>query len=266
MCPLALTNKSVGTKHKCKARVDTDGLGSLDEDAGSLCQRIKAFAGSNPLCTTRLCRRCFDALPTDTTTTVRSPDVEMLFANDVDHESDCSERGDSDAETVAEAAFIDDSDHDDGHVKEALEDVCNSGIYTISSPQDPTLDLTEDNCVEGHGFSSTDAGDLPVEVLDASKDDRVGGHVVFTHVGNCISRHRGSISGTSSQKNWVQTLCSSISGNSCPLVQPEANLYPRHFFAASTIDGRSVLGARPLACMTHNTYACGMESALGHAR
>ena len=134
MCPLVPTNRSVGAKRKCNARVDTTGLGSLDEDAGSLCQRLEAYVCSNPLCTTRLCRRCFDALPTETTTTVRSPDVEMLFANDVDHESDCSERGDSDAETVAEAAFIDDSDHDDGHVNEALEDVCNSGFYTISSP------------------------------------------------------------------------------------------------------------------------------------
>ena len=105
MCPLVPTTKSVGAKRKCNARVDVNGLGRLNEDAGSPCERLEAFVCSNPLCATRLCRRCFDAFPTDTRTIVRSPDVEMPFAENVDHESDVSERGDmSDAETVAAAA------------------------------------------------------------------------------------------------------------------------------------------------------------------
>ena len=43
-------------------------------------------------------------------------------------------------------------------------------------------------------------------------------------------------------------------------------MFPRHFYIASEIDPRAVLGARPLFCSTHKTHSHGMESALGHAR
>ena len=62
--------------------------------------------------------------------------------------------------------------------------------------QDPTLDLTEDNC-DAHGFMSTDAGDIPLNVVQSSKSDMVAGHVIYNQVGNCLSRRNRAILGTS---------------------------------------------------------------------
>ena len=261
MCPFIPTNKAVKAKLNCNARVLTPTAASTDNNSTNTCERKEAFVCSNPLCSARLCRRCFDALPNNTTTVVKSPEHESAFLDHVDHESDQSE-----GELSVDDALSDGNDSDDdGHVPEALDDCNTSGCYTILTPQDPTLDVTPDNWNE-HGFSSTHAGDLPIAVEQGLKGERVDGHVIFNQVGGCVSRHNGSISGTSRQKHWIQSLCSSVSGHSIPLMQPEAALFPRHFYIASTLDRRSTLGARPLACMTSSTYAYGIESALGHAR
>ena len=59
---------------------------------------------------------------------------------------------------------------------------------------------------------------------------------------------------------------STTEGHLAPLLEPEAALFPRHFYAASSSDSKSILGARPLFCMTSKRHSHGFESALMHAR
>ena len=77
----------------------------------------------------------------------------------------------------------------------------------------------------------------------SGNSDVVSSHVIFNQVGQCITRHNTSIKGTSRQKHWVQSLCSTSPGDTSPLLQPEASLFPRHFYPASNNDRRSILGA-----------------------
>ena len=47
---------------------------------------------------------------------------------------------------------------------------------------------------------------------------------------------------------------------------PEAAVFTRSFYLTSRVDGQSILGARPLFCLTPNLYPHGFESALIHIR
>ena len=278
-CPLIPTNKTKTAKLKCNAvRRNDEVEGTLE--ARGRCSRVEAFVCSNPLCVTRMCRRCFSSMPTETVTTVSPPANEVkpddLVLNPSDSSFPANDMEIEDTNAIQPGGPVDDrgdsgeddsSDDEEDMVQRSLGlgDACKSGLYTLTSVQDPTLDLTEDNC-DAHGFMSTDAGDIPLDVVQSSKSDMVAGHVIYNQVGNCLSRRNRAILGTSRQKHWALTMCSTISGTSFPLIQPEASMFPRHFYIASEIDPLSVLGARPLFCCSSKTHSQGMESTLGHSR
>ena len=136
----------------------------------------------------------------------------------------------------------------------------------LTSGQDPTLDITQDNYHEPVGFLSTNAGDIPLNVEQSTTGESVAGHVLFNQLGNCICRGRGNILGSSRQKHYVQSLCSTIEGESTQLLYPEAAVFTRRFYPTSRVDGQSILGARPLFCLTRKLYPHGFESALIHIR
>ena len=118
------------------------------------------------------------------------------------------------------------------------------------------MDQTNDNRNEGNTFYTTNAGECPVNVLQDKVRDTVPGHVIFNQVGSCVNRRNKSIEGTSRQRHLVQSLCASIPGKNAPLLQPEATLFPRHFYISAKTDSCSILGARPLFLMNSKVLLC----------
>lgn len=138
--------------------------------------------------------------------------------------------------------------------------------FVVGSEQDSTLDVTKDNQPLNIGIHGTNAGDVAAGVTDRADKSRVSGHVIFNQVGNCLNRKNGRITGSNCQKYWVQSLCSTTPGESSPLVQPEAMLFPRHFYASAQADPKSILGARPLFLLSPKKHPYGFDSALQHAQ
>ena len=77
----------------------------------------------------------------------------------------------------------------------------------LTSGQDPTLDITQDNYHEPVGFLSTNAGDMSLTVEQSTTGESVAGHVIFNQLGNCIRCAHGNIIGSSRQNHYVQSLC-----------------------------------------------------------
>ena len=108
--------------------------------------------------------------------------------------------------------------------------------FVVGAEQDTTLDVTEDNQPLNVGLHGTNSGDIPIGVTDRIDTSRVSGHVLFNQVGNCLNRRNGRITGSNRQKYWVQSLCSTSPSESSPLLQPEAMLFPCHFYASAHAD------------------------------
>ena len=65
----------------------------------------------------------------------------------------------------------------------------------------------------------------------------------------------------------IQILCATVPGKVSPLLQPEAALFPRHFYITAANDTCSILGARPLFLMNEkpNPYGfCSVYLKLGY--
>ena len=77
------------------------------------------------------------------------------------------------------------------------DDSSKGGSCLLTSGQDPTLDITQDNCHAPVGFLSTNAGDMPFNVEQGTTGESVARHVIFNQLGNCIRRARGNFLGSS---------------------------------------------------------------------
>ena len=75
-----------------------------------------------------------------------------------------------------------------------------------------------------------------------------------------------NIEGTSRQKHLVQSLCATVPGQASPLLQPEASLFPRHFYIAAKNDPCAILGARPIFLISSKKHCYGFASTLSQAR
>ena len=64
----------------------------------------------------------------------------------------------------------------------------------------------------------------------------------------------------------IQILCATVPGKVSPLLQPEAALFPRHFYITAANDTCSILGARPLFLMNEKPNPYGFCSVLSQAR
>ena len=120
--------------------------------------------------------------------------------------------------------------------------------YAVYSEQDTTMNQTQDNMDDG-AFFTTNAGDCPVNTYHDKTRDHVIGHVIFNQFGTFKRSRTRNIEGTITQKNLVQSLCSTIPGQNSPLLQPEAMLFPRNFYISANNDKCSILGSRPLFLM-----------------
>ena len=72
--------------------------------------------------------------------------------------------------------------------------------------------------------------------------------------------------GTNCQRHLIQKLCATIPGQASPLIQPEATLFPHHFYAAAEHDQCSILGAQLIFLLSSKTYPYGFTSTLMQAR
>ena len=81
-----------------------------------------------------------------------------------------------------------------------------------------------------------------------------------------MNRGKSNIYGTSRQLHLIQSLCATVPGTASPLLQPEASLFPRHFFIAAQHYRISILGARPLFLFNKETCSYGFVSTLSQAR
>ena len=138
--------------------------------------------------------------------------------------------------------------------------------FVTFSEQYITLDKKIVNVVNNVGFETTHTGLNAININQNDSILSVSGHVIFNQVGSCTMRRNNNINGTSRQKHFIQSLCATVPGKASPLLQPEAALFPRHFYITSSEDTCSILGARPLFLMNekHNPY--GFCSVLSQAR
>ena len=158
------------------------------------------------------------------------------------------------------------SSDEDNLIEEDNEEDNFMNTHVVFSNQDPTLNQTQDNINTNHGFFTTHTGDSPINILQDQKKLSVTGHVIFNQAGTCTTRKNHNITGTSRQKHLVQSLCATIPGQASPLLQPEASLFPRHFYIAANNDKCSILGARPLFLINSKRHIYGFSSTLSQAR
>ena len=136
----------------------------------------------------------------------------------------------------------------------------------VNTQQDYSLDMTNDNMVNNQGLFFTNVGDNPINTVSNNKMAVVSGRVIFNQAGKCATRHKETITGTSRERDIVQSLCASTPGQAFPLLQPEACLFPRHFYISAQHDDCSILGAQPLFSLCSKTNPYGFSSMLTQAR
>ena len=121
-----------------------------------------------------------------------------------------------------EHPLIDDSSDDDHK-----DDDNNSvnfptvGNYMTYNDTDASQDVTPDNVDPVSGFMTTNAGDIPCTIDQDPSVDQVSGHVFYNQVAVCTSRRDRQITGTHSQQHFIQRLCATTPGQSCPLLSLE---------------------------------------------
>ena len=181
--------------------------------------------------------RCFNKLPTDGITTVAgSHSPQEQLGDDKSHslqELVADEEEDS-GEMEVNGIQI---NEEQGENENIGDDSSAGGSCLLTSVQDPTLNITQDNYHEPVGFLSTNAGDMPLNVEQSTTGESVARHVIFNHLGNCISRLRGNRIGSSHQNHYIQSLYSTIEGQSTPLLYPDAAIFTRHFYLTGKVDG-----------------------------
>ena len=60
--------------------------------------------------------------------------------------------------------------------------------FMVSSEIDPTVEIIEDNRDINNGFSTSNSGDIPINIQQDMYSDTVSGDVLFNQAGNCTAR------------------------------------------------------------------------------
>ena len=191
----------------------------------------------------RACNRCFKSFPLDNISTVvpdlYDTDDDIIISENIVNDNDYDENQifNEDQSLVSS----DDSKIDKGNDIQKFMDT-----HAVFSEQDPTLNQTLHNQDNNAAFFTKNSGGCPRNVVHDEGRDSVTGHIIFNQVRTCTRRRNQNIEGTSRQKHLVQSLCATIPGQASTLLQPEAILFPRHFYISADKDRCSILGARPL--------------------
>lgn len=264
--PLILTNYRMKLKRCC-----------------IICGRgVELFRCCNFKCRTRICKKCYDNLPINRTTTLDPPtetgeSSNDRFVSDEDVSDDESEedtpptsvslleqliqqrRGDGVNENY-------DDDRFELRGEEVFDDYLTSGNYN-------PLEEERGHCSDDEDMIPfcTDAGEVAREFTPRYKSEdtmtsTVPCHVILNQLGSCCTRYNKRIEGTIPQRHFLQKLTSTMRGCSWPLLYPMGALFPGHFYACATDDPAAVLGALPLSCYSTQHNPHGMASTLSTVR
>ena len=261
--PLVPSHRRKSNKNVCNMYTYINEDGSQHQIQHE-CRRKELYICSNVTCNVKICKKCYDSLPANKLCKIISqPNLNedddehndiFLNPNDTIEDKEETNNGDDDSSYL---------DLLDENLNE--EEILDVDVL-INLERDDSLDLSSDNIIINEGFLTTNAGDQPANVNQNNEMLRVDGHVIFNQVGRCTSRNNQTITGTSCQQYMVQSLCATTSGQSPPLLQPEASLFPRHFYISASHDECSILGAQPLFLLCSKTHPYGFSSVLDHAR
>ena len=241
------------------------------------CSRQESFVCCSTLCPSRLCKRCYDALPIDDVTPIDPPN------HVIDDENVCEDNDETDDDGSTDDSFFgtrgdqgDDYDDDQSNGSHNAGDIIHDNIDQLGDEEmsrcdpdlllfndsDATHEITQDNVVQDHGFFTTNAGDSFRGVFHHDRMERVSGHVILNQAAVCTKRYgRAQISCMQLQRHFIQRLASSTPDCSSPLLYMESSLFTRIFFHASSFDSFSILGAFPLFAYGNNKMnPFGLES------
>lgn len=280
--PLVPSKRNKENKLCCNMKFYHDVDGIAQENGNRECKKPESYVCSGANCNLRVCSRCYKELPVDSTTTIHPPETNSNeLADDyqsqddenvMDHDDDLSVNLERMFQDGGGAGGRDEESEDDDDSFASVGNISNGSSaagddFLVTTEQDTTLDLTHDNMPVNQGFFTTNSGDEPVNVgRDNSRDDMMNGHVMFNVAGSMTQRRNHTITGTSRQRHLVQSLCATSSGQASPLLQLEAALFPRHYYASAEHDSCSILGAMPLFLYTAKKSAHGFASMLSQAR
>ena len=139
----------------------------------------------------------------------------------VEAEFELNEQEEEDYFMTYDPQFIDNSDSDD-------DDAMVPTIPTTNSAERPVY-----TSVETQPYKSCTASN----------------HVILNHFGSCLIRRNADMSGTKTQKSFLQKIIATTPGTSVPLLYPEGMLFTDIFYSDEK-DG-STAGAMPV-CMLHD--------------
>ena len=121
-----------------------------------------------------------------------------------------------------------------------------SADYVMYADIDGSQELESEDVDQGAEFFTTQAGDTPVNVMQDPQREAVLGFVMYNQAAVCTSRHGKRITGTQTQRNFIQKLVSTLPDHACPLMTLDGCLgFGRIFWSNATDDKYSVLGAIP---------------------
>ena len=261
MFPLIPTSSHSNKKKRCNLTSFFKNNGPQEEKEHN-CKRLESFVCTNVNCNVKICKQCYNSFSTEDVTTIIPKNDLIVQEDDIVNDMN-EEESDSEVDSVdTDNSSLVTSDDDMNNVDELIDSMVNNTVY---SEQDTSLDLTADNNTE-FGFATTHSGDTTTNIVQDLRTDTVSGHVIFNQAGSCTTRRYQHINGTSRQKHIIQSLCATVPGQASPLLQPEASLFPRHFYISAQNDNCSILGARPLFLMSSKTHPYGFASTLSQAR
>jgi len=142
----------------------------------------------------------------------------------VEAEFEVKEHEEEDYFMTYDPQFIDNSDSEDGDTEDR---------------DFPTIPTT--NAAERPVYTSVET--QPYRSCTASN------HVILNHFGSCLIRRNADMTGTKTQKSFLQKIIATTPGTSVPLLYPEGMLFTDIFYSDEQ-DG-STAGAMPV-CMLHD--------------
>ena len=181
-------------------------------------------------------------------------DFDYSWIDDSDDDDDDSSElygdgreGDQDELEFGEDDAVD-SDYDNSYNGDEDDDEDENAThndFVTYNDIDASQDQSEDNIDRDSGFFTTQAGDLPTIIEQDPFRDRVSGHVLYNQAAVCTTRYDKRINGTNSQKHFIQRLCATTPGQTCPLISLEQCMHPRIFYSSASSDSYAILGALP---------------------
>ena len=249
----------------------------------SYCERKEVIRCPELGCNNCLCQKCFDTLdksiinriePKSIDEEVELSETETSTFNENDEESeeieydnnnfDDSESYDSDC--ISLDYLIDKTNDQVDH--DELEDFVTNGATDIDYDSDNSCQEEDDGSALGDFDITTDAGDVPFQIVEEedlkqTRGMNITGHVILNFVGSLLTRKRHQLKSSSIHKYFLQRIVTTSIGKSVSLIYPEAMLFPSIFWLMRE---QSLIGAIPATLLNEKATQHGFASIPQHVR